>query len=62
MPILTTSWTPDLDTAMDLDYSLVGGVMVKFDIANFGGSEWLTGTQGGKDDVAKVCVLARMVQ
>ncbi len=51
----------DLDTAIDLDYSLVGGVMVKFDIANFGGSEWLTGTQGGKTMWPSM-VLARMVQ
>lgn len=37
-----------LDTAMDLDYSLVGGVMVKYDLMNKGGSLFMIGTQGGK--------------
>ena len=36
------------DTAMDVDYALVGGVMVKYDLMNKGGRLYLIGTQGGK--------------
>ncbi len=36
------------DTAMAVDYALVGAVMVKYDIETFGGSLFMIGTQGGK--------------
>jgi hypothetical protein len=37
-----------LDAAMDLDYSLVGGVIVEYDLMNKSGSLFMDVTQGGK--------------
>ncbi len=38
-----------LDTAMDVDYSLIGGLIVKYDLMNkSGGRLFMNGTQGGK--------------